>query len=201
LHPEFDETTGSIKVTNQSPLDLQIEDYALVQGANLTEFPGPVNISAGGATSLPLPADHTNLQFVPVAQLALPTPMSLQAVTKYLNFQTVDVQETQYLVAIDASGVDYAKVASIAVEITFSTLPALNPPHFNFNSNVRADSTHIVVPLENAMFSLPGSANMTVQFVDPSVSPVVFTIQNDFTLEPVLTLLQTDIDKHLPTTP
>ena len=201
LHPEFDEAAGSIKVTNQSPLDLQIEDYALVQGATLTEFPGPINIPAGGATSLSLPADHTNLQFVPVAQLALPTPMSLQSVTKYLNFQTVDVQETQYLVAIDASGVNYTKVASIAVEITFSTLPTLNPPQFNFNSSVRADSTHIVVPLENAMFSLPGSANMTVQFVDPSVSQLVFTIQNDFTLEPVLTLLQTDIDKHLPATP
>ena len=196
LLAEFDEATAVIKLTNQSPLDLQIEDYALIQDSNLTEFPGLVKIPANGTATLPLPANHTGLEFVAVAQLAIPTPMSVLAATKFLNFQTVDVQETQYVVAIDGSGVDFSKVASISVQIAFSNLSII-PPQLNLNPNVHADSTHILIPLENAVFSLPGSANLTVQFVDPTVNTLIFTIQNEFTSDPVLILLQSDIDKYL----
>ncbi len=195
---EFDESSSVIKLTNRSSLDLQLSEYALVQGSNLTEFPDSLVIAAAGNTSLPLPADHNGLALLADAQLVVPKPMSISAVTDYLNFQTVDVQSTQYAITVEGSGLDYNKVASIAIDIKFSTLPQVAPRQLRLNKSVNFDSTHIVVPLENAMFSLPGLVNVSVQFVDPGVNTLLFTLQHDFTAEPDLILLQNDIDKNLP---
>jgi hypothetical protein len=196
LLAQLDEAAGTITLTNQSPLDLEIQDYALVQDASLTEFPGVINIAAAAVTSVPLPANHAGMAFVAVAQLALPASINPASMTNFLSFQTVDVQTTQYVVAVDGSGVNFVKVASIAVQITFSTLPAITPSQLNLNQAVRVDSTHIQIPLQNAVFSLPGSAKVTVSFVDTSVAAKVFTVQNEFTANPVLFLLQSDIDKQ-----
>jgi hypothetical protein len=57
-----------------------------------------------------------------------------------------------------------------------------------------------VIPLENAVFALPGTINLAVHFSDPGVSDLNFTLQNDFTASPVLIVLQSDIDKNLPKT-
>ena len=198
LLAQFDETANLIQVTNQSILDLQLQDYALIQNSTLTEFPGLVSITAGGTASLPLPANHTGLQFVPVAQLLLPADMNAAAVSKYLTFQTVNVQDTQYVVAVDASQVDFTKIASLAVVVTFPALTSIQPWQFSLTANLKADSTHIQVPLENAVFSLPGTVNITANYVDTTVNPVVFTLQNDFTSVPVLSLLESQIDSQLP---
>src|SRR5207253_1884235 len=115
-------------------------------------------------------------------------------------FQTADVQETQYVVAVNGSGIDFNKVDSVKVTTTFSNLPNVTPNSFTLSKNHRSDSTHITIPLENAVFSLPGTVNLTVHFVDPGMSDLNFTLENDFTAEPVLILVQTDIDKNLLTT-
>jgi hypothetical protein len=194
---ELDPAGAVINVTNQSPLDLQFSEYALISGANLAEFPGVINLAAHGTTALPLPANNSGLQFAAAAQLALPNPMSLSAVTQFLNFTTVDVQNTQYLVAIDGSGLDFARVASVSVNITFASLPNAAPRQLQLSGNIRADSTNILIPLVNAMFSLPGTVAISVQWVDSTVNPVLFTLQNEFVAKPILYLLQTDIDSHL----
>ena len=114
-----------------------------------------------------------------------------------MNFQTVDVQQTEYVVAVDGSGVNYAKVGAITVEITFPSLPNVVPRQLKLSQTVHADSTHIAIPLENAVFSLPGTATVTVAFVDGTIKPVTYSIQNEFTASPVLLLMQTDIYQHL----
>jgi hypothetical protein len=83
------------------------------------------------------------------------------------------------VVAVNGSGIDFNKVDSIVVS---------------------ADSTHVVIPLENAVFSLPGTANLTVHLVDPGMNDLNFTVENDFTSDPVLIFHQSDIDKRLPET-
>ena len=190
---QIDPTAQAIQVTNQSPLDLQMQNYALIQGANLTEVAAPTLISAGASVSFPLPADPDGLSFTYEAQLALPAAMNPAAVTKFLNFQTVDVQNTQYVVALDASGVDFTKVSSVACTVTLPTLPSVTPWHTTLTANLKADSSHVQIPIENAVFTLPGTINLTVNAVDPNATPFTLTLQNDFTANPVMVLLQSQL--------
>jgi hypothetical protein len=195
LAVQIDEASAKIKLTNQSPLDLQLSRYALIEGSALTEVPGTVSLPANGSLSVPLPTEHAGLLFAADSQLVVPKPMTKSDVAKFLHFQTADVQETQYVVAVNGSGVDFKKVDSLLASITFSTLPNVAPRTLKLNQNVHADSTHIVIPLQNAVFSLPGTVKLTVHFVDRSMSDRTFTVDHDFTSEPVLIVLQSDIDK------
>jgi hypothetical protein len=194
------EESSQIKVTNQLPLDLQLSRYALMKGAAITEVPGDLVLPANGSLTIPLPSDHADLTLAVDAQLLIPQPMAKSDIMKFLDIRTADVQETQYVVAVNGSGIDFNKVDSIVVGITFSNLPDVMPRTLKLSKNLRADSTHIVIPLENAVFSLPGTVNVAVHFVDPGMNDLNFTVENDFTSEPVLILLQSDIDKNLPQT-
>jgi hypothetical protein len=133
------------------------------------------------------------MEFFYEAQLALPASLNPSAVAKFLNFQTVDVQNTQYVVALDASGIDFTKVASVACTVTFPTLPSITPWQTTLTANLKADSSHIQIPIENAVFTLPGTINLTVNPVDSNASPFTLTLQNDFTGNPVMVLLQSQL--------
>lgn len=200
LSAAFDSAAGLINLSNLSPLDLQIQEYGLVQGSKLTEVSDGFLLPAQSFQNLPLPTDNSGMELLPVAQLALPTPMNITAAATFLNFQTVDVQQTQYVVAIDAAGVDFGKVASISASITFPALPSISAVELKLGQNLRADSTHIIVPLANAMFTLPATVNLNVGFVDSTVNPIEFSVENDFVTEPVLSLLKTQIADHMPVT-
>ena len=135
---QINQSSQTIQVTNGSPLDLQIQNYALIQGTTLTEVAGPTLIPAGGSVSLPLPANSDGLAFACEAQLALPPSMDVAAVTKYLNFRTVDVQNTQYLVGLNAAGVDFTKVASVQCTVTLPTLPSVAPWQTTLTANLHS---------------------------------------------------------------
>lgn len=198
LAVQIDEASAQIRLTNKSPLNLQLSRYALIKGSALTEVPGTVSLPTNSSLSIPLPTDHAGLLIAADSQLVIPNPMTKSDIAAFLQFQTADVQETQYVVAVNGSGVDFMKVDSLLASVTFSTLPSLVPRPLKLNKNVHADDTHIVIPLENAVFSLPGTVKLTVHFVDPSMSDLNFTVEHDFSSEPVLILLQSDIDQNLP---
>jgi len=194
------EESSQIKVTNQLPLDLQLSRYALMKGAAITEVPGVLVLPANGSLTIPLPSDHADLTLAVDAQLLIPQPMAKSDIMRFLDIRTADVQETQYVVAVNGSGLDFNKVDSVEASITFTNLPNVTPRVLKLNKNVHADSTHIVIPLENAVFALPGTVNLAVHFSDPGGNDLNFTLQNDFTASPVLIVLQSDIDKNLPKT-
>jgi hypothetical protein len=194
------EESSQIKLTSQLPLDLQISRYALIKGSAITEVPANVVLPANGSLTIPLPSDHVDLTLAVDAQLLIPQQMAKSDIMRFLDMRTADVQETQYVVAVNGSGIDFNKVDSVETSITFTSLPNVAPRVLKLNKNVHADSTHIVIPLENAVFALPGTINLAVHFSDPGVSDLNFTLQNDFTASPVLIVLQSDIDKNLPKT-
>ena len=197
LTVQIDETAAQIHLTNASPLDLQLARYALVTEAAISVVPAALQLPAGAAVSIALPAEHAGLALAVDSQLAVPKPLEKADVGRFLNFQTADVQQTQYVIAIDGGGVNFGKVDSILASITFASLPSVVPRVLSLSKNVRADSTHIVIPLENAVFSLPGTVHLTVKFADATAPDLNFTVANDFTAVPVLVLLQSDIDKNL----
>ena len=194
LLAQFDQNADMIVVTNPTSLDLQMQEYALVQNGNISNFPGQVRIPAGASAQVPLPANHTDLAFLSVAQLLLPAVMDPAAVSKFLNFQTVNIQDTQVFVGIDASGVDFKKVASLAIQVTFPTLPSISPWAFTLTGNLLSESTHIQIPIANALFSFPGTVNVTATWLDSTKATVAFALQNDFASTPVLVLKQSEID-------
>jgi hypothetical protein len=198
LDVQIDEASAQIKLTNRSSLDLQLSRYALIEGSVISVIPCTLSLPANSSSSVSLPANHAGLLFAADAQLVMPKPLTKSDTARFLHFQTADVQETQYVVAIDGSGVDFKKVDSLLASITFSTLANVAPRPLRLSQHIHSDSTHIVIPLENAVFTLPGTVNLTVHFVDQGISDLNFTVGNDFTSEPVLVLLQSDIDKNLP---
>ncbi|HVR47273.1 MAG TPA: hypothetical protein VMT95_11660 [Candidatus Binatia bacterium] len=193
LVAQINEASQAVQVTNQSPLSLQMQNYALVQGTNVTETAAPGLISPGSSVSFPLPPNSDNAAFAYEAQLALPASMSPSAIATFLNFQTVDVQSTQYVVALDGSGIDFTRVTSVACTVTFPTLPAITPWKTTLTATLKADSSHIQIPIENALFTLPGTVNITVNPAAPNATPFTLTLQNDFTANPVMVLLQSQL--------
>ncbi|HEY4257940.1 MAG TPA: hypothetical protein VGM66_12060 [Candidatus Udaeobacter sp.] len=194
------EESSQIKLTSQLPLDLEISRYALIKGPAITEVPANVVLPANGSVTIPLPSDHVDLTIAVDAQLVIPQQMAKSDIMKFLDIQTADVQATQYVVAVNGWGINFDKVDSVEMNITFMNLPNIVPRTMKLNKDIRADSTHIEIPLENAVFTLPGTVSLAVHFSGPGVSDLNFTLQNDFTASPVLIVLQSDIDKNIPTT-
>ena len=189
---QIDEAAGAIKGTNQSPLDLRIQRYALIQGTNLTECDTPFSISAGDSASLPLPANSEGSTFAYDAQLALPSPMNAAAVTKFLSIQNTDVQNTQYVVDL-TTNVDWTKIASLACTVTFPTLPGIQPWQTTLTANLQADTRHIQIPLENAVFTLPATVSVTVNPTDPTAAAFTVSLPNDFQVSPTMILSQSQL--------
>ncbi len=197
LTSDLDPTAPAFNLSNLSPLDLAIQQYALVQGANLTLSSGGFVVPGRSGKALPAPANNAGMAVVPVAQLALPAPMTMASVSNYLNFQTVDVQQTRYMVAVDATGVDWKSVASVTATVTFPTLSSIAPMSLALGPVLQSGSQSVLVPLVNAMSTLPGSLDIVVNFADATKAAVEFTLTNDFVSQPVMTLLQSQIAAHL----
>jgi hypothetical protein len=197
LTSDLDPTGPAFNLSNLSPLDLAIQEYALVQGANLTLTSGAFVLPSRTGKALPAPANNAGMALVTSAQLALPAPMTMASVSNYLNFQTVDVQQTRYMVAVDATGVDWKSVASVTATITFPTLTSIAPMSFALGPVLQSGSQSVLVPLVNAMSTLPGSLDIAVSFADTTKAAVEFTLTNDFVGQPVMTLLQSQIAAHL----
>jgi hypothetical protein len=197
LVAQIEEGSSDIRLINKSNFDLQLSRYALIKGSELTEVPSAPLLPKNSSITVLLPVDHAELQFASDSQLVVPNPMKKSDIQGFFSFHTADVQETQYVIAVSGSGVNFNKVDSLNINVTFSTLPSVAPRSLKLNKNLHADSTHIMIPLENAVFSLPGTVNITVHFVDAGINDLNFTVDHDFTAEPVLIILQNDIDKNL----
>ena len=195
----IDEGAGQLVLTNVSTLDLQLSRYAFIVNGTLSITPCTAQLAAGAALMLALPAEHAGLQFVVEAQLALADPLTKADVARLLSIKTVDVQQTQYVIAISAGGVDFSAVDSIRAVVTFDGLPGVSPPALTLTKDVHANSASVVVPIENAVFALPGTVQLTIKYADSSRADAKAVLQHDFTDQPVLVLDQSDIDKNLVT--
>ncbi|MGH9562194.1 MAG: hypothetical protein ACRD3S_12140, partial [Terracidiphilus sp.] len=199
LTSDLDPTVPAFNLSNLSPLDLNIQEYALVQGSTLNLSSVGFALPSRTGKALPAPAENAGMALVAAAQLALPTPMTMASVPNYLNFQTVDVQQTRYMIAVDATGVDWKSVVAAAVTVTFPTLSSIAPMSFALGPVLQSSSQSVQVPLVNALSTLPGSLDIRVDFADTTKASVEFTLTNDFVSQPVMTLLQTQIAAQLAT--
>jgi hypothetical protein len=66
---------------------------------------------------------------------------------------------------------------------------------------LKSDTNHIQIPIENAVFALPGTINLAVKAVDPNAVLLTLALQNDFTANPVMVLLQSQLVGPAPHAP
>jgi hypothetical protein len=189
----IDDAAGQLVLTNVSPLDVQLSRYAFLTNGNMTVTASSARVAAGDSLTLALPAEHAQMDFMVEAQLALPDTLTKNDIAQLLTIKTVDVQQTQYVIAISAGGLDFNVLDSVRANITFANLPGVAPPALTLTRDVRANSTSIVVPIENAMFTLPGTVQLTASYADKTRAATTVTLQHDFTEQPVLVLDPSDL--------
>jgi hypothetical protein len=190
-----DESQQSVMLVNGSPLDLQISRYASSTPGNLTITPLQQALMSQQTIPLPLPSDRSELNVIVDRTLALEQPLTKQHLGRYLAFQTQDVQEIQYDLGINASGVNFKArgISLIKVQISFADLPNLAVPALTLAADHTLGSARIVVPVEYAISTLAATLEFTVQLTAVQQSPLSFTRANDFIDYAIFVLRDADL--------
>jgi hypothetical protein len=193
---QLDEATGVMTLDNASVLDLLVARAALLGTGDATIVNVGQVIRSGQSIRLPLPPDQPGLSVQTDAELAVADgALSIPDFFRVLRFNAVDVQETQYLLAISADTVKFQTRAidRIEVSITLANLSGVPAPPLLLLKERPTDSTHVLVPIVQAVTNLPAMLGFVVHFTDASKPPVRFTLQNDFVREPIFVLKDGDI--------
>jgi hypothetical protein len=191
----IDEAAGAIQLQNRSPFDLSVKRCALGIGQTITVVDLGQTIATGASATIPLPVNHAGIAVVADAQLALPSPATKDDLARYLTFQVQDVQDTQFELAVNASGVDFdgKGIHHIDVQVTFPALPDIVPAPMALYKLHTADGTQVLIPIQNAVTQLLGTASFTVYYFDAAKQPAQFTLQNDFCENALLVVSSSDI--------
>ena len=198
-----DDATQTIVLTNRSPLDLLLSRYAFYTPNNLPITLLQQSLASQKTTSLPLPANHTDPNFLVLIDdtLALESPFTKQSLGRYLAFQAQDVQSVQYDLGINASNIDFKarSINQIVAQIRFSdpSTSTIAVPALTLSADLLVNSVHIVVPIEYAISSLMATIEFTVKLVDTQQNPLSFTFTNDFIDHAIFLLLNTSLPASL----
>jgi hypothetical protein len=186
---------GVLILSSVSGFDLLVNRIAVVKSQDTEEIDGRSLIPKGGSNSL-LVGDSEVLDVLLDCELAVGNDtLPISDFFKFMQFKTVDVQDTQYLLAVNAGAVNFRTRAidRIEVAISLTNLPALSIPPLLLLEQRTADSTHALVPIIQAITEVNGTLLFTVHFVDPNRAPLRFTRQNDFVQHPIFILSDADI--------
>lgn len=191
----LDVTAGGIGLTNQSPLDLQVRRYALVSPRDVHVVPDAQSLSAKQRVALSPSPVAADTDVLVDCTLALNLPLTKTEAARYLAFTVTDVQNVQYQIAVSAAGVNFARqrIASIDVGVTLDDLPEITVPSFSLVALNQAGNEQIFLPIQNAIGSLNATVGLTAHSMDANVSPLAFTLTNDFFAQPVLLLLASNV--------
>jgi hypothetical protein len=193
--------TATVTLTSASVFDLFVNRVALRgAGHKIDEDIGQA-VPGGGSISVSFP-----VRFDPVVPVTWKTmvdcelairddPVPVSQLLKFLELRTVDVQDTQHLLAVNAGAVNFdaRAIERIEVMISLNNLPAISIPPLLLLKERAADSTHALVPIVQAITELDGTLLFTVHFLDPNRVPLSFTRQNDFVQNPIFILNDGDI--------
>ncbi|MBV9179024.1 MAG: hypothetical protein JO297_18495 [Nitrososphaeraceae archaeon] len=129
------------------------------------------------------------------SELAISDRNSKSDLLKYLQFKTVDVQNTQYVLGVNGEAINFdtRHINNISVQISLTELPQIAIPALTLLKLRKMDSTNIIIPLDHALGVLNGTLLFTIHFTEPSRGNTTFTIQNDFAVAPIFVLKDSDL--------
>lgn len=191
----FDTTAQAMDLVNTSPLDLQVSRYAVVAGGSLAPQPLALTIPANSDSALPATGLTVESVLCVDRTLSLPSPITTTNIQSYLAFDTHDVQNVQYQLGLLASGVDFVGrgIARLGVAMVLNDLPAVAVPSFTVTGQDQSGYVMVTLPVQYAISVLNATVSITVVFTDSTVSPISFTVSNDFVANPVLVLTDHDV--------
>jgi hypothetical protein len=193
---QVDEANANVVLTSSSAFDLFVTRVALVGVQNTAIVNFNQVVQNGQSIGLPLPADHTNLKVFTDCELAIgDDTLSIPSFFKFFQFNAVDVQDTQYLFAVNAGEVGFQVKAidRIEVDIILTSVSTVSIPPLLLLKERTSDSTHALVPIVQAVTTLDSSLLFTVHFLEQNKPPSRFTRQNDFVQHPIFLLNDIDV--------
>jgi hypothetical protein len=186
---------GAIELVNNSPLDLQIARYAVVQGAAAPPQALDKQIPSKQSLVLSATAPSRTVSLLVDGSLALENPLTKEHISRYLSFVAQDVQDVNFQLAVVAQGLDFDAlgIAKIDVAIALPTLPTVSVPTSSITALDLSTNAQISLPIQLAVSTLPGTITFTVEAKDSKLSSVCFTVTNDFIDQPVYVLQRSSI--------
>jgi hypothetical protein len=200
----IDAASETLTLSNASPLDLTIGRYAIASGASIDvtassqALPAHASANLGAVAGL---AGAAPASVLVDRTLALESPLTKAAMTRYLALQVQDVQAVQYQIGVLAGGIGFAArgIASLTVVVTCDDLPQISIPALTLTALDQSAGATLQLPVQYALTALNATVACTVH--GPAQQPpVTFTRTNDFIASPVLVLADGDIP-GFPATP
>ncbi|WP_156797103.1 hypothetical protein [Nitrosomonas sp. Is79A3] len=185
-----DEANQKAILENGSSFDLFVTRIALLTPQNVSVVPVGEVIPAKGIFAMDLPADHKELGLLCDCELQIADNLTKTDLFKFVQFQTVDVQNVQYLFSVNATKVNFVTMGIDRIDILITLLNAqdvaITP--MVLHKDRPFDSTKILLPLEQAMTELSSMLIAKLNFLDSTKPPVQLTLQNDFSQHPIFLL-------------
>lgn len=193
-----DNDSKTINFLNNSPFDLVINRYAVVDGNNLNILPANLSLKSGQSVSVPLTSTSGTLNVIADSEIDAPGVVSKgDIVNKFMAFQTQDVQSTKFNFGINAASLDFDTpgISQIDVLITVTGLPNLSIPQFSLVKLHTVDSAFALIPIQNAITSLQANVLLTIHHIDTSKADIAVNLQHQFIDMPILILQNQDISQ------
>jgi hypothetical protein len=194
---QVDQAGAKLTVSSASAFDLFVARMALLGPHSTTVVPLGQVVRKGQSTSVPVATDRVGLNVLVDCELAIgDDALSISDFFKLLQFSAIDVQDTQYLLAVNAGAVNFQARAidRIEVVITLANMPTVSVPPLMLLKDHAADSTHVIVPIERAVTNLDASVLVVAHFIDAARPPARFTLRNDFVQHPIVVLNDANIE-------
>lgn len=185
-----DEPSNMVNLTNASSFDLSLSRAALVTPHSVTLNEIGRTLPSGQTISLSLPLDHADLDVLVDSDLSIAETISKADLFKYLRFESVDVQNTQYTLGVNGTIINFVAhdISRIDVQINLTDLPEVAIPLLTLLAQRKFDSTHTLIPLDHAMGVLNGTLLCTIHFNDPTKASTTVHATNDFVHSPIFVL-------------
>jgi hypothetical protein len=188
-----------LMMSNLSPLDLAISRYAAVEAGVVAVCAQELFIAADATAAAPLPASTqpaADLQIAADGQLVIPAPMTASQALRFLNFVSVNVADAHIFIAVDGSTIDYARTSAVTATVVFDAGQGLSPTPFALTAAAPVASAQVVLPLQDAVFSVPASVSVAASF--SGGGNISFSAKADFASQPTFAVTQAMIDANTP---
>jgi hypothetical protein len=187
-------TNGTIAVENNSSFDLMVSRIALFNPSGVRVAPVGQVIHASQSlpidVAVPLVPDTPGFSLLSDCELAVDASASKDNLFKLLQFQTVDVQNTQCLISVNATAVRFAahNIDQIDISVALSATPEISVAAMSLRKERLFDSSRVVLPFAQALVEVNAILAFDVTFADAAAPHLRFTLPNDFGRHPIFQL-------------
>jgi hypothetical protein len=187
LELHHDNQTGKLTLKNASAADLRVTRVALVKQQSLSIASVNKVLPVSGEVAIDLTGQLEGASLYVDCELIVDKTLSKAELSRYMQFQVVDVQNTQCLISVNAAGVGFASrgIARIDFEIALKESPDTFIASLIVTDTRKTDSSKIIVPIQQALIELEAMVKATVSFTDQTRPPAVIVLENNFGTHPI----------------